>query len=139
MFVRLELTEKTLNLAKHEDNNDNLHDPDKRKMEIPCFVQSKPKFWIVWRYPGIPCSLFFFYFGPTIRKVTWKETTTATINKIFSKGLFLQFLDHSNVQSSSSAYRRQIDKIIFKETLQLTILRTGHSFERFLCGWGLKD
>ena len=44
MFVRLELTEKTSNLAKHEDNNDNLHDPDKRKMELPCFVQSRPKF-----------------------------------------------------------------------------------------------
>ena len=85
-------------------------------------------FWVdlifVWRCHDIPCAHFYFLSEPTLRKDAWIRATSATVMVIFSKVLLWKVLDHSYTQSSFSTTARYIDSSIFKDSLQLKILRT---------------
>ena len=108
-----------------------LHDPNKRKVGLPCFDWT----WLLngLKMPWYSVFLFlllffifllFFCLEPTLRKDTWMGTSSVTVLAVFSKKLFWKLLDRSHVLSSFSTNYKYIDNSILKDILQLKILRT---------------
>ena len=117
-IIRLQLSEKLW-------VNPTIHEPNKRKRGLPCFlVLSRDDFWMIWRCHGITCFYFCFLFRNNGKREQldgndFRRCCGNFFRRCHSESTWSQLCSKFFFNNYGAPWQRHL-----KDTLQFKILRT---------------